>query len=209
MDGSAVLTGLLLAFTLPPTVSLWIPIAGAIFGVVVAKHLFGGLGYNIFNPALAARAFLLAAWPGSMTTWQNPAGAASVVDAVSSATPLGALALGDQATPLLQLLLGATGGSLGETSALALLLGAAYLLYKRTVTWHAPAGYLGTMVVVCLALGQVEGVVEGGVFVVLQVGVDRLREDHPVHVHGDHSCPFFVGDVDANVAQAGNELSWR
>ncbi len=156
MDGSAVLTGLLLAFTLPPTVSLWIPVVGAVFGIVVAKHLFGGLGYNIFNPALAARAFLLAAWPGQMTAWQNPAvqGVASAVDAVSSATPLGALALGNQTTPLLQLMLGTTGGSLGETSALALLLGAAYLLYKRTITWHAPAGYFGTMVAVCLLSGQ-------------------------------------------------------
>ena len=156
MDGSAVLTGLLLAFTLPPTVPLWIPAIGAVFGVVVAKHLFGGLGYNIFNPALAARAFLLAAWPALMTAWQNPVtrGAAGAVDAVSSATPLAALELDGQATPLVHLVLGSVSGSLGETSALALLLGAAYLLYKRTITWHAPAGYLGTMVAVCLMLGH-------------------------------------------------------
>lgn len=156
LDGSAVLTGLLLAFTLPPSVPLWIPVVGSVFGTIVAKHLFGGLGYNIFNPALAGRAFLLAAWPVLMTAWQNPVvrGAASSVDAVSSATPLGSLALGNPATPLLQLFLGATGGSLGETSALALLLGATYLLYKRTITWHAPAGYLGTMVAVCLVLGH-------------------------------------------------------
>ncbi len=155
LDGSAVLTGLLLAFTLPPTVPLWIPAIGAVFGVVVAKHLFGGLGYNIFNPALAGRAFLLAAWPGLMTVWQNPVvrGGAAAVDAVSSATPLSALALDGQATPFMQLVLGGTGGSLGETSALALLLGAVYLLYKRTITWHAPVGYLGTMVVMSLVLG--------------------------------------------------------
>ena len=155
LDGSAVLTGLLLAFTLPPTVPLWIPAIGAVFGVVVAKHLFGGLGYNIFNPALAARAFLLAAWPGLMTLWQNPVrGAAGAVDAVSSATPLAALELSGQATPLVHLVLGSVSGSLGETSALALLLGAAYLLYKRTITWHAPVAMLGTMAVLCLALGH-------------------------------------------------------
>jgi electron transport complex protein RnfD len=155
LDGSAVLTGLLLAFTLPPTVPLWMPIVGAVFGVVVAKHLFGGLGYNIFNPALAGRAFLLAAWPGPMTSWQNPVvWGASAVDAVSSATPLGALASGNQVPPLFDLVLGATSGCLGETSAAALLLGAAYLLYKRTITWHAPAGFFAAMIVMCLMLGQ-------------------------------------------------------
>jgi electron transport complex protein RnfD len=156
MDGSAVLTGLLLAFTLPPTVPLWMPAVGAVFGVLVAKQLFGGLGYNIFNPALAGRAFLLAAWPGPMTAWQNPVvwGSGSAVDAVSSATPLDALALGNQTTPLLNLVLGATGGSLGETSALALLLGAAYMFYKRTISWHAPVGFFGTMVAMCLMHGH-------------------------------------------------------
>ncbi|MBM4311495.1 MAG: RnfABCDGE type electron transport complex subunit D [Deltaproteobacteria bacterium] len=156
MDGSAVVTGLLLAFTLPPGVPLWVPIVGAVFGVVVAKHLFGGLGYNIFNPALAGRAFLLAAWPAPMTAWQAPVCRASgpAIDAISSATPLGALALDGQTTPLVQLLLGSVGGSLGETSALALMLGAAYLLYKRTITWHAPLGMLGTMALLCLALGH-------------------------------------------------------
>jgi len=156
LDGSAVLTGLLLAFTLPPTVSLWIPAVGAAFGVIVAKHLFGGLGYNIFNPALAGRAFLLAAWPGPMTAWQDPVvwGAARAVDAVSSATPLGALELRGVATPLLDLVLGTTGGSLGETSALALLLGAAYLFYKRTITWHAPVGFFITMIAMSLMHGH-------------------------------------------------------
>jgi Na+-translocating ferredoxin:NAD+ oxidoreductase subunit D len=156
MDGSAVVTGLLLAFTLPPTVPLWVPVVGAAFGVIVAKHLFGGLGYNIFNPALAGRAFLLAAWPGLMTAWQPPVIRAfgPTVDAISSATPLDALALDAQARPLMHMLLGATGGSLGETSALALLLGAVYLLYKRTITWHAPTAFLGTMALVCLVLGH-------------------------------------------------------
>jgi len=156
MDGSAAVTGLLLAFTLPPTVPLWIPVVGAAFGVVVAKQLFGGLGDNIFNPALAGRAFLLAAWPGLMTLWQSPGlwAAAGAVDAVSSATPLGTLASGGGATSLVQLALGNVGGCLGETSTAALLLGAAYLLYKRTITWHAPAGFFAAMTVACLLLGH-------------------------------------------------------
>ncbi len=156
MDGSAVVTGLLLALTLPPTVPLWIPVVGAVFGVVVAKHLFGGLGYTIFNPALAGRAFLLAAWPGLMTQWHYPAaqGIAGAVDAISSATPLAARAISSEALPLIKLVLGSVNGSLGETSVVALLIGAAYLLYKRTITWHAPAGMLGTMAVLCLVLGH-------------------------------------------------------
>lgn len=156
MDGSAVVTGLLLAFTLPPTVPLWVPVAGSVFGVVVAKHLFGGLGYNIFNPALAGRAFLLAAWPALMTEWQQPLarGASAAADAVSSATPLGALASSGAVPSLVQLALGNVSGCLGETSAAALLLGAAYLLYKRTITWHAPAGFFAAMTAMSLLLGQ-------------------------------------------------------
>ena len=159
LDGSAALTGLLLAFTLPPTVPLWIPAVGSAFSIVVGKHVFGGLGYNIFNPALAGRAFLLAAWPVYMTDWKSPINwiakeSAAAVDAVTTATPLAAMKLEGQATSLFDLFIGNTGGSLGETSALAVLLGAAYLLYKGTITWHIPFSYIGTVVVFALTTGN-------------------------------------------------------
>ena len=159
LDGSAAVTGLLLAFTLPPTVPLWIPVVGSAFAIIVGKHLFGGLGYNIFNPALAGRAFLLAAWPDYMTDWAAPVSrfaneAGKAVDAVTAATPLAALKLEGQATSFFDMFIGNTGGSIGETSALAVLLGAAYLLYKGTITWHIPFSYMGTVVVFALITGN-------------------------------------------------------
>ncbi|MCP4716270.1 MAG: RnfABCDGE type electron transport complex subunit D [Deltaproteobacteria bacterium] len=159
MDGSAAVTGLLMACTLPPGVPYWIPIIGTVVAIVVGKHLFGGIGYNIFNPALVGRAFLLAAWPGIMTQWKQPvawfgATQAAAVDAVTTATPLAALKQSDQATPLLNLFLGNTGGCIGETSTVALLIGAAYLLYKGTITWHIPLTYIGTVFLLTLILGQ-------------------------------------------------------
>ncbi len=156
MDGSAAVTGLLLAFTLPPTVPFWVPVAGTVFGVLVGKHAFGGIGNNIFNPALAGRAFLLAAWPGIMTTWSQPVawGGAEAADAVSAATPLAALKLQGEAAPLIDVFLGNVGGCIGETSALALLVGAGYLLYKRTITWHIPFSYIGTVMIIAALAGQ-------------------------------------------------------
>ncbi len=159
LDGSAAVTGLLLAFTLPPTVPLWIPVVGSAFAIIVGKHVFGGLGYNIFNPALVGRAFLLASWPVYMTKWEAPVSrfadeAGKAVDAVSAATPLAAMKLEGQATSILNLFIGNTGGSIGETSALAVLLGAAYLLYKGTITWHIPFSYIGTVIVFALITGS-------------------------------------------------------
>ncbi len=156
VDGSAVVTGLLLALTLPPTVPLWMPVVGSFVAIAFGKHVFGGLGHNIFNPALVGRAFLLAAWPGAMTTWRPPVtwfGSAETVDAVSTATPLAALKMQGQTTPLLDVLIGNCGGCVGETSAIAVLLGAAYLLYKGTISWHIPVSYLGTVCVLALVLG--------------------------------------------------------
>ena len=147
-DMSAILTGLLLALNLPSNIPLYMVALGAIFAIGVAKTSFGGLGNNLFNPAIAGRIFLLLSFTGPMTTWPVPAGIVS--DAVTGATPLAIMANGIQSglTPhevmtqnglsYLQMLFGQIGGSFGEVSALALLLGFAYLLIRRVITWHIP-----------------------------------------------------------------------
>ena len=143
-DGSAALTGLLLAYNLSPSVPFWMPLAGGLFAIAICKQVFGGLGANIFNPALAARAFLLASWPKQMTNFVRPFS----LDAVSSATPLAmlkegkALALSDMGLSYWDLFLGQRSGCLGEVCVLALLLGALYLLWKGYVWPQAPAGFI-------------------------------------------------------------------
>jgi electron transport complex protein RnfD len=130
-DGSAVVTGLLLALTLPPTIPLWTAVFGAVVAIAIGKQVFGGLGSNPFNPALVGRAFLTAAYPVLMTTWK--------FDGVSTDT--------------WQLFVGHVGGSIGETSALALLLGFAYLLYKGYVNWRIPLAMVGTVFLLSFAFG--------------------------------------------------------
>lgn len=148
-DGSAFLTGLLLAFNLPPGVPLWIPVVGSFFSIAIVKQAFGGLGCNIFNPALAGRAFLLAAWPSYMTTgWINPGEIA-----ISGATPLTLLKEGGRLIgnnnivnflpDWKTLFLGNTSGCIGETSELLILIGAIFLLWKRHITWHIPFTFIG------------------------------------------------------------------
>lgn len=145
-DGSAVLTGLLLALTLPPTIPLWTAFFGSVVAIGLGKQVFGGLGNNPFNPALIGRAFLTASYPVLMTTWV-------AVDGTSSATPLGMISDG-QIVRLWDLFIGSTGGSLGETSALALLLGAAYLIYKGFINWRIPVGMLSTVVILTFLAGE-------------------------------------------------------
>lgn len=140
-DGSAIITGLLLAFTLPPRLPLWTAALGTIFAVAFGKQIFGGLGYNIFNPAFLGRAFLMATFPVLMTTWTNPFS----WDAVTSATPLAQMKFSQSLVSHQSLFLGNVSGSLGETSALAILIGASFLLIKRVIDWRIPAGYLGTV----------------------------------------------------------------
>ena len=152
-DGSAILTGLLLGMNLPSSLPWWIILIGAVVAIGVGKMSFGGLGGNIFNPALAGRVFLLIAYPAQMTLWPQPGQYMSYTDAVTSATPLG-IAKGiqtgapgmswDQIPSSMDLFFGIHGGSLGEVSALALLLGLGYLLYRRVITWHIPVAVLGT-----------------------------------------------------------------
>jgi len=168
-DGSAFLTGLLLGMNLPP--SLWsfnpflihVPIIGSFVSIAITKQLFGGLGYNIFNPALIGRAFLMMSWPRAMTTWSEPTAAFVALDAKTTATPLMILkeegigrlleVFGDKLNLYTQLLIGQRAGCIGETSIIALLLGAAFLLYRGYITWHIPLSYLGTVAVLAWAFG--------------------------------------------------------
>jgi len=139
LDGSAALTGLLLAYCLPPSVPLWLVAVGSIFAIAIGKQAFGGLGQNIFNPALAARAFLLAAWPVHMTTWVKPQ---RTFDAITSATPLANVFEG---VSLWDLLAGNRGGCIGEVCIIALLAGALFLLITGVISWHIPFSFVTTL----------------------------------------------------------------
>ncbi len=161
---SAIITGLLLAFNLPATMPLWMVLIGAFMAIVVAKMAFGGLGKNLFNPALVGRVFLFISFPVQMTMWMKPnwkdffnadiqtaattLGILKHIDATSSATSLTNSSASLQDLPnYWQMFVGYTGGSLGEVSALALLLGGAYLLWRKVITWHVPFYYLATVFV--------------------------------------------------------------
>lgn len=140
-DLSAAVTGLLLALNLPSTVPIWQCVVGSLFAIVVVKCLFGGIGCNIVNPAITARVFMLIAF-GSMAK----AGVPTIVDAVSSATPLSAEA-GAKLPSILDLLLGLRGGAIGEVCVIALVVGLVYLLARRVITWHIPVTFIGTVFV--------------------------------------------------------------
>lgn len=165
-DGSAAVTGLLLALTLPPTVPWWIPAAGSAFAIVLGKQIYGGLGYNPFNPALVGRAFLLASWPALMMNWVWPDGSLAwaagptaealgvSVDAVAGATALELWGDGITKIPYLQMYLGNIAGSIGETSALAILLGGLFLLVNKIIDWRIPVGYLGSVALLAYLMGE-------------------------------------------------------
>ena len=140
-DWSAVVTGILLAFNLPSNLPLYIIIIGALFAIGVVKMTFGGLGCNLFNPALAARVFLLISFPVKMTQFPEVGQMAAYADAITAATPMANLAQADR----LPLVLGNVGGSLGEVSALCLLIGLVILLVSKTITWHIPVSILATV----------------------------------------------------------------
>ena len=142
-DGTAVITGILLAYNLPPNVPLWLPIVGAVFSIAIGKLVFGGLGQNIFNPALVGRVFLMASWPKYMITFAKPFS----LDAVTAATPLAALKEGKllEHISYLDLFLGKRGGCIGEVCILALLIGAAFLLIRGYISWHIPVTYIFTV----------------------------------------------------------------
>ena len=167
VDGSAVVTGLLLAMTLPATVPCWQAAIGSAFAIIVVKALCGGLGQNIFNPALAARAFMMLVWPASMVRY-----AALGVDGVTAATPLHHMVM--PALPeetLLDMFLGNCPGSIGEISALALLIGGAYLVIRKVISVRIPAAYLGTVAVLTLIFFKTDYPVQWMLYSLLSGGV--------------------------------------
>jgi len=158
-DGSAIVTGLLLAFNLPSNIPVFIVVIGSFVSIAIAKMTFGGLGNNPFNPALVGRVFMLISFPVQMTSWPVPSGfATGYADAVTGATPLAiikeGLKNGESITQLVaqiptpvQMFMGKMGGSLGEVAAVALLLGFIWLLFKKIITWHIPVSIIGSMAV--------------------------------------------------------------
>ena len=175
-DGSAAVTGLLLALTLPATVPYWVAAIGSVFAIIVIKGMCGGLGKNIFNPALAARAFLVLLWPVYLVRFAVPGTALSLfgsnVDAVSSSTPLHHMVM--PALPevsLMTMFLGNIGGTIGETCTLALLIGGAYLVYKKVISLRIPAAYLGTVAVLTLVFSKGEDPVAWMLYSLLGGGV--------------------------------------
>jgi len=174
LDASAILTGLLLGLTLPPGLPLWMAFLGGAVGIGLGKVIWGGLGHNLFNPALLGRAFLLATFPIPMTTWAPLRGSDSFfhvhasnlappfmqaqIDAISSATPLGLMKFDQEVTPLTNLVFGNTTGSLGETSGLLLVLGGIYLWLRRDLDWRIPVSIVVTVVVFSGCLGLADPV---------------------------------------------------
>lgn len=147
-DLSAVLTGLLLALNLPPEVPFWLPIIGSFFAIIVVKQLFGGLGQNFMNPALGARCFLLISFTGRMTTF--------TYDAVTTATPLAELKAGDS-VDVLSMAIGTIPGTIGETSAIALIIGGLFLLFRGIINYRIPVFYIGSFTIFIMIYGLVTG----------------------------------------------------
>lgn len=150
-DLSAVVTGLLIALNMPPRIPLWMVAIGSAFAIIIVKQMFGGLGKNFVNPALAARCFMLIAWTGAMTTFNEP-----LADAVSSATPLAVMKDGAAGTlpTLIQCFIGLKSGTIGEVSAIALIIGFVYLLIKRVVSIKIPAAYILSFAVLTFFFGK-------------------------------------------------------
>jgi electron transport complex protein RnfD len=169
-DGSALLTGVLLALTLPPSIPLWMAFLGGVVAIGLGKAVWGGLGQNLFNPALVGRAFLQAAFPAALTTWVAPGGgffrmpsstaaaplAQGAVDMTTMATPLGVAKFEHRVGELWPLFVGSEGGSLGETSAAVLLVSAAYLLVRRAFDWRLMVSTLGSVAVLAAVLHRVD-----------------------------------------------------
>lgn len=149
-DLSAVVTGLLLGMNMPPSVPLWMVTIGSAFAIIIVKQMYGGIGKNFVNPALAARCFMLIAWTGAMTTFNEP-----LVDAVSSATPLAVMKMGEGELPtLIQCFIGQKGGTIGEVSGVALLIGLVYLLIRKIISVKIPLTYILTFALLTFLFGK-------------------------------------------------------
>lgn len=146
-DGSAVVTGMILALNMPPRIPVWIPCLGGVFAIIVVKQLYGGLGQNFMNPALAARCFLLISFAGKMTTFTEP-----FSDAVASATPMAALKAGES-VDVTAMFIGRISGTIGEVSVIALLIGGLYLVWRKVITLRIPLTYIGTVAVFAAIFG--------------------------------------------------------
>ena len=184
-DGSATITGLLLALTLPAGFPLWMTALGSAFAIVFGKQIWGGLGHNVFNPALIGRAFLQAAFPVAITTWPTPGGGFlslkgdlfalpfthPLPDAVTSATPLGLLKFEGKGTSLLDLVVGSTGGSLGETAALVILAGGLYLAWRGYLNWRIPLSIMITVVAVSGIIHLVDATKPAPLFMLFSGGL--------------------------------------
>ncbi len=169
-DGSAVITGMLLAFNVPTSLPIWMLVVGALISIAVAKMSFGGLGKNPFNPALVGRVFLLISFPVDMTTWPKPsldfATTNFMVDGLTGPTPLGVVKEGimqgktidqlqTQLPSYVDMLMGQMGGSLGEVSAIALIIGGLFMLIRKIITWHIPVAFIGTSFIFAAILNQI------------------------------------------------------
>lgn len=210
-DLSAVVTGLLLAYNLPPTIPLWMAALGSAFAMIIAKHFFGGLGQNIVNPALAGRAMMLICWPVAMTTW--------TLNGVTSATPLANIKALDALTgPSLDSLIsryvpsiqdafiGNIGGCIGETSALALLIGGGALIAKGIISWRIPAVYIATVAVLSVVFGRCDGpiieILAGG----LMLGAFFMATDYttsPMTAKGQYIFAFGCGLITSLIRSFG------
>ncbi len=187
-DGSAVITGLLMAYVIPPSAPLWLPMLGAIMAIYIGKHLLGGIGYNIFNPALLGRAFLMATFPVAMTAaWLPPLDNMALfsfygeaVDAVSSATPLYLLSnggmealtkeFGSTMSIYWNFFLGWRPGCIGETSTLLILLGGLFLIYKKYISWHSPVAVLASIALLTWVFGGEETLFSGDPILAIMSG---------------------------------------
>lgn len=203
-DLSAIVTGILLAMNMPASAPFWMGMIGSIFAIIIVKCFFGGLGHNFVNPALAARAFLLACWPVAMTTWIKPM-AGNIFDfsyAVSEATPLMAKS---GSYSYIDLFLGQVPGCIGEISAFALLIGFIYLLVRKVITWHVPVIYIGTVFVLSYAFGKngVEQILSGGLF----LGAIFMATDYvtsPMTIKGHIVYAFMLGILTTIIRVFGN-----
>lgn len=184
-DGSATITGLLLGLSLPAGFPLWMTALGAAFAIVFGKQVWGGLGQNVFNPALVGRAFLQAAFPVAITTWPKAGGGFFELHgdlfaiplthpapaAVTSATPLGLLKFEGKGTSLVDLIIGTTGGSLGETAALVILAGGVYLAWRGYLNWRIPVSIIATVAVVSSALHMIDATKPDAWFMIFSGGL--------------------------------------